>query len=126
MVSGLVNFLFGLIVNKLVNLARPSSHSSGYMFKTSIYTIFMILNTVFLPLLIYANIFGVKPARYISIITIISTDLQAVFDITNLNFHEDFNSIWYRNVSPVFTNYVIIDTLFTWFFFIFYYIISNK
>ena len=124
--SGLVNFLFGLVVNKIVNFTQPASHSSGFIFKTAIFTIFMIINTVFLPLLIYANIFGVKPSFYISFITIISTDLQAFFDISNITLNEDFNPIWYRNVSPVFTNYVIFDALFTWIFFIIFKVISNK
>lgn len=60
--SGFVNFLFGFIVDKVVNLTRPASHSAGYMYKTAFYTIFMIFNTVFLPLMIYANIFGFKTA----------------------------------------------------------------
>lgn len=46
--------------------------------------------------------------------------------MSNLSLNEDFNRIWYRNVSPVFTNYIIIDAIFTWGFFIFYKCISNK
>ena len=47
--SGIVNFLFGFIVDKFVNFTQPISHSSGYIYKTAIYTFFMILNTVFTP-----------------------------------------------------------------------------
>ena len=74
----------------------------------------MILNTVFLPILLYANIFGVKPGRYISFITLIFEDLSDFANVSSLTLNSDFEPIWYRNVSPVFTNYVIIDTLFTW------------
>lgn len=56
--SAIVNVIFGVIVHKLVSLTQPYSHSVGYLWKTTIYTIFLIINTVFLPLLIYANIFG--------------------------------------------------------------------
>ena len=124
--SGFVNFLFGFIVDKIVNLTKPASHSSGYMFKTAIYTLFMIFNTVFLPLLIYADIFGFKARDYVSFITIISTDIANFFNVDSISLNVDFDRIWYRNVSPVFTNYVIIDTVFTWGFFIFYKCISNK
>jgi hypothetical protein len=56
--SAFVNVIFGVIVHKLVSLTQPFSHSTGYLWKTSILTIFLIFNTVILPLLIYANIFG--------------------------------------------------------------------
>jgi len=40
--SGFTNFLFGLIVDKLVNFVRPASKSAGLLTKTTIYTIFII------------------------------------------------------------------------------------
>ena len=86
----------------------------------------MIFNTVFLPILLYANIFGFKASTYVSFITLISTDVKNLFKVETLTLNEDFSRIWYRNVSPIFTNYVIFDTLFTWGFFIFYKCISNK
>lgn len=82
--SGFVNFLFGFIVDKLVNLTKPMSHSSGYVWKTSIYTIFMIFNTVFLPILLYANIFGFKASSYVSFISLISTDVKNFFKVETL------------------------------------------
>ena len=46
--------MFGLIAGKIVNFAR-----------TTVFSTFMIINTVFLPILLYTNIFGVKPGRHI-------------------------------------------------------------
>ena len=86
----------------------------------------MIFNTAFLPLLLYANIFGFQASRYISFITLISTDVSNFFNIDSIELSLDYDNIWYRNVSPIFTNYVIFDILFTWGFFIFYKCISNK
>lgn len=96
------------------------------MLKVSLYTIFMILNTALLPLFLYADVFGVKPARYISFIALISSNFYSFFDVTQLQLNNDFSPIWYRNVSPIFTNYIVFDTAFTMLFFIFYKCISNK
>lgn len=85
--SGAVNFLFGLLVNRIVNFTRPGSHSSGYMMKNALYTSFMIFNTVLLPLLIYANIFGVKIANYISFITIFAAGIRNFLQVDSISFN---------------------------------------
>lgn len=124
--AAIVNFLFGLIVDKIVNLTQPFSFAKGYLWKTSIYTIFIIFNTAFVPLLIYADIFGFKATNYVSLITIISNDLSALLKVDTITFYVDFEPIWYRNVSPIYTNYIIIDFLLTWVFFFLSKCLSNK
>ena len=124
--SAIVNFAFGFIVDKIVNLTQPLSFSRGYLWKTSIYTIFIIINTAFLPMLIYADIFGVKPSLYVSFLTIISKDLATILNVQNIDFTFDFSTTWYTKVSPVYTNYIIIDLLLTWFFFFMGKCMSNK
>ena len=79
--AAITNFIFGLIVDKLVNCVRPVSKSAGLLAKTTIYTIFLILNSVFIPVLIYADIFGFKPSNYVSFLTILSTDLKTFFSV---------------------------------------------
>ena len=116
--SALTNFIFGFVVGKLVNCVRPASKSSGMLTKIVIYTLFLIFNTVFVPLLIYADIFGFTPSTYVSLLTVISSDIENFFKFTTLSFYPDFTSTWYRNVSAVFTNYLIIDTAITWLFLI--------
>ncbi len=115
-----------MVVHKLVNLSQPKSHSVGYLWKTTVSSIFLIFNTVFLPLLIYANIFGFKTSYYVSLITIVSTDARAFLQVENIKFYLDFEKIWYRNVSPIFVNYVILDIVLTWAFFIFYKLCCSK
>ena len=88
--SAIVNFIFGVIVDKLINLTHPLSFARGYMWKTSIYTIFIIFNTAFLPLLLYADIFGFKASQYVSFLTIISTDLNQLFNVEKISFYPDF------------------------------------
>ena len=46
------------------------------MGKTIVYTLFLIFNTVFVPILIYSNIYGFKTTDYASLLTIISSDLK--------------------------------------------------
>ena len=79
--SAITNFIFGFIVDKLVNCVRPVSKSAGLLTKTTIYTIFLILNSVFIPILIYADIFGFKPSNYVSFLTIISADLKSFLSV---------------------------------------------
>jgi hypothetical protein len=110
--------LFGLIVHKLVNFVRPNSKSAGLLTKTTIYTIFIIFNSIFVPLLIYADIFGFQASNYVSFITIISSDVKSFFSVENLSFYPDFDTIWYKNVSVIYVNFIIIETVVTWVFYI--------
>lgn len=114
--SSITNFIFGLIVDKLVNFVRPVSKSSELLTKTTIYTIFLVINSAFVPLLIYANIFGFEPSNYISFLTIISSGVKNFFAVSNLSFYPDFSQIWYKNVSVVYTNFIIVNTGLVWLF----------
>ena len=78
----------------------------------------MIFNSVFVPVLIYAEIFGFTPGSYVSFVTLISSDAKDFFAFTELSFYPTFNSTWYRNVSSIFANYLILDTVITWIFLI--------
>lgn len=77
--SALTNFIFGFIVDKLITCVRPASKSSGLLYKVTIYTVFLIINSVFIPVLIYADIFGFTPSNYVSFLTLISSDVKSFF-----------------------------------------------
>lgn len=96
------------------------------MGKTIVYTLFLIFNTVFIPILIYSNIYGFKTTDYASLLTIISADLKNALKVDQLTFYLDFERVWYSNVSPIFTNIVIVDIIMTWVFWIYYKISGNK
>jgi hypothetical protein len=70
------------------------------------------------PLLIYADIFGFQASNYVSFITIISSDVKNFFSVENLSFYPDFDTIWYKNVSVIYVNFIIIETVVTWVFYI--------
>jgi hypothetical protein len=96
------------------------------MTKTLIYTIFICLNSILVPVLIYADIFGFQASNYVSFLTIISSSIKDFLMVTNLSFYPDFTPVWYRNVSPIFTNFLIINTLMVWLFFIIDKYLSSK
>lgn len=110
----ITNILFGIVVDKLVNCVRPESKASALFTKTLLLTIFLVINTVLVPILIYADIFGFEPTRYVSFLTLISSDIKNFLLVDNLSFYPEFNAIWYRNVSPIFTNFLIFNTLGVW------------
>jgi hypothetical protein len=116
--SSVTNYLFGLVVDKLVNFIRPVSKSSGLLAKTTIYTIFLIFNTIFVPLLIYSDIFGFQASNYISFVTIISSGVKNFFSVSSISFYPNFTTVWYRNVSVIYVNYLIINTVVIWLFFV--------
>ena len=112
--TAVINFLFSLLVSSLVNFVRPASKSSKLFSETLIYTVFIIMNSIFVPLLVYANIYGFSASNYVSFLTIISSDIKNFLAVDNIKFHTDFNTIWYKNVSVVFINFIIIDTIIVW------------
>lgn len=89
------------------------------MGKTIVYTLFLIFNTVFIPILIYSDIYGFKTTDYASLLTIISADLKNALKVDYLSFYLDFERVWYSNVSPIFTNFVVMDIIFTWIFWVY-------
>ena len=84
LVSTLTNVLFGIVIDKVVNCTKPISHSQSLKTKTIIYTLFLVFNTVFLPILLYSNIFGFKASSYFSFLQIISIDLINFLQIDSL------------------------------------------
>lgn len=80
-VSGFTNFMFGFIVGKLVDFTRPKAYSTGLITKTVVYTVFLIFNTVFLPILIFSNIYGFKTTNYVSLLTLLSSDLSNALQV---------------------------------------------
>jgi hypothetical protein len=76
--------------------------------------------------MIYANIFGFQASNYVSFIALISQNLGKIFNIDSIRFYVDFEAIWYRNVAPIFINYIIFDIILTWIFFIIYKFACDK
>lgn len=112
--SIVTNALFGIVVNKLVICMKPYHNASALFIKTSIMTVFMVINSIFVPVLIYADIFGFLPTNYVSFLTIISTDIKNFLKVDNISLYPTFTNIWYRNVAPLFVNFVIVNMATTW------------
>jgi hypothetical protein len=96
------------------------------LIKTLIYTIFLSLNSILIPLLIYANIFGFEPSKYVSFLTIISSSLKDFVSVSGLSLYPNFSTLWYRNVSPIFVNFLIVNTATVWIFYFIDKCLSSK
>ena len=112
--SSVINILFGLLVHRLVEFTRPNSRASALMLKSAIFTLFLLINSIVIPILIYADIYNFKASDYVSLLTIISSNIKDVLLVNSLSFYPNFDPVWYRNVSPLFTNYLIFNTLVVW------------
>jgi hypothetical protein len=118
--SAVTNIIFGLISDRLVNFVRPSSFSNTLKYKTAILTLFFTLNSILIPVLIYANIFGFTPANYVSFLTIFSSGIRNFLKVETLSFYATFTPIWYRNVSPIFSNFILFNIISLWISYIFF------
>lgn len=70
------------------------------------------------PILIYGDIFGFTASNYVSFITVISSDFKNFLQVNTISFYPNFTSVWYRNVSPIFTNFLLLDVILVWVFFL--------
>ena len=112
-VSSITNLIFGFFLGKIIIFTKPNNLSSALFAQTLIYFIFIFINSLVLPVLIYSDLYGIKPASYVSLIKIFipNTDM---FNMDNYEYYADFTSLWYKNVSPFATNFLIIDSLILW------------
>jgi len=39
-------------------------------------------------------------------------------NVNNLSFYPNFSTVWYRNVSPIFVNFLVVNTATVWIFFV--------
>lgn len=114
LISVVTNALFAILSKKIIEFTKPKSFSSGLVTKTLVLFVFIFLNTCLLPLLIYADVYGFKISSYVSLIKLINPNISAFFSMDNFTYYSDFTSIWYRNVSPYFVNFLVINTALVW------------
>lgn len=114
LISVVTNALFAIISKKVVDFTKPKSFSSGLVTKTLVLFVFMLLNTCVLPLLIYADVYGFRISSYVSLIKLINPNISAFFNMDSFTYYDDFSSIWYRNVSPYFVNFLVINLILVW------------
>jgi hypothetical protein len=117
-ISSFTNFIFGILLYKIVAFTKPNNLSSGLVTQTLIYFIFIFINSIILPVLIYADIFGVKIASYVSFIKVFLPKVD-FFNMESYQYYSDFSTLWYKNVSPFTTNFLIIDVVIIWLKFLF-------
>lgn len=119
LISSVSNFIFGLLLWKIIQFTKPNNLSSGLVSQTLIYFLFILINSVILPVLIYSDLYGIKPASYVSFIQVLIPQIN-LFNMESYQYYSDFTNLWYKNVSPFATNFLIIEFVIIWLKFIFY------
>jgi hypothetical protein len=51
-------------------------------------------------------------------VTIISSGIDNFFQVSSITFYPTFNTVWYRNVSVIYVNYMIINSVIVWLIFL--------
>lgn len=119
LISSVTNFIFGLLLWKIIQFTKPANLSSGLVSQTLIYFLFIFINSIILPVLIYSDLYGVKPASYVSFIKVLIPSIN-FFNMESYKYYNDFTSLWYKNVSPFATNFLVIELIIVWLKFIGY------
>lgn len=114
LISIITNAIFSFIIRKIVDFTKPRSFSSSLITKTIVLFLFLLLNTSILPLLIYADVYTFKIASYVSLVKLINPNINDFFNMDSFTYYSDFSTIWYRNVSPYFINFLILNMLVMW------------
>ena len=112
-VSTITNFIFGLLLTKIIEFTKPKNQSSSLVTQSFVFFLFLFINSIALPLLIYSDLNGVKPASFVSLIKVLFPNVE-IFNMDSFKYYNDYTTLWYKNVSPYFTNFLIVDLLMVW------------
>jgi hypothetical protein len=82
---------------------KPKSKSTMYSNMFIFNFLAVLLNSIVLPLLINASIFGTKPVLYVSFLDF--------FDLAKLTMYGDFQKGWYVYIGPYYINLIIISCI---------------
>lgn len=102
-VSAITNVILSILIVQIVKMMKPKSKSSMYSNIFIINFIAVLLNSIVLPLLINASIFGTKPVLYISFLNFL--------DLTKISMYSDFQKAWYVYIAPYYINMIIISII---------------
>ena len=102
-----------------MQFTKPNNLSSALVTHTLVYFLFIFINSLILPVLIYSDLYGIKPASYVSLVKLLIPSVD-FFNMESYQYYNDFTTLWYKNVSPFLTNFLIIDIVVLWVKFIVY------
>lgn len=103
-VSSITNIVLAIIVTVIAKyLLRPASIPKEYVFIFWGVLISSFINTVIIPLLLNANIFGVEFYTYLQFVGFIDSNKLSIFS--------DFTTDWYALISPYYLTFMIIGCL---------------
>jgi hypothetical protein len=105
-ISSVTNILLSVLVVAIVGFTKPETRSRAS--KTIFITIFLatLVNSTIIPLILNAQIFGVRPNTFLSFISFIKINQVQVFD--------DFSERWFAYISPYYVNMFLVSIILPW------------
>lgn len=103
LVSVITNVILTFLIGAIVKFMKPKSKSTMFSNMFIFNFIAVLLNSIVLPLLINASIFGTKPVLYVSFLNF--------FDLAKISMYSDFEKAWYVYIGPYYINIIIISCI---------------
>jgi len=102
--SSITNVILAIIITAIAKkLLRPNTVPKEYVFIFWGVLVSNYINSIIIPLLLNADIFGLQSIEYLKFINFM--------DFNNISIFDDFNSGWYALISPYYTTMIIISCL---------------
>jgi len=102
--SSITNVILAIIITAIAKkLLRPNTVPKEYVFIFWGVLVSNYINSIIIPLLLNADIFGLQSIEYLKFINFM--------DFNNISIFDDFNPGWYALISPYYTTMIIISCL---------------
>jgi hypothetical protein len=104
--STITNILIAVLVSLLISFMKPRSNSDAHVTNFVSILIATLINSVTIPLLLNASIFGGRPVLFFSWINF--------KNFSTLQSYSDFSRNWYAYVAPFYLNFFLIAVITPW------------
>lgn len=106
LISTITNIIIAVLISATINFMKPTSNSDAHVTNFVSILIATIINSVTIPLLLNASIFGGRPVLFFSWINFKNLD--------SLQSYSDFTRKWYVYVAPFYLNFFLIALVTPW------------
>lgn len=104
--STITNLLIAILVTIVISFMKPKTNSDASVTEFVSILIATLINSVTIPLLLNASIFGGRPILFLSWINF--------ENFSSLQSYSDFSRNWYAYVGPFYLNFFLIAMLTPW------------
>lgn len=104
--STITNILIAVFISLLISFMKPRSNSDAHVTNFVSILLATLINSITIPLLLNASIFGGRPVLFFSWINFNNFSM--------LQSYSDFSRSWYAFVAPFYLNFFLIAVLTPW------------